>query len=108
MRTLAVVMLVAVVVLTGCATPGRWVPIADPQAGVHYPCCWYPHGYWKFVPDTRPGADKDPKNFRTLAETKAEDGFPQNNDHPFPGMVRNTPDGPVYFHPATHSVRPLQ
>jgi len=56
MRKLLLV--VMVLVLAGCAgstqlvsSRGVWEPIPDPVDGKVYPCCWYPHGFWRWVPD---------------------------------------------------------
>jgi len=39
---------------SGCASqPGRWEPIPDPVDGKVYPCCWYPHGYYRWVPEPK-------------------------------------------------------
>jgi hypothetical protein len=60
MREWAVV-LIAAIALSGCVgssrlapSGGYWEPIPDPVNGKVYPCCWYPHGYWRFVAGAKP------------------------------------------------------
>jgi hypothetical protein len=54
----AAVVVVLAFALGGCApsphlvsSRGRWEPIPDPVNGKVYSCCWYPHGFYRWVPD---------------------------------------------------------
>jgi hypothetical protein len=54
MRTWTAVVLIGAV-FSGCAgASGYWEPIADPINGKAYPCCWYPHGYKRWVVGVKP------------------------------------------------------
>jgi hypothetical protein len=56
MKTTVCSLLLAVAV-SGCAggshlvpSGGRWEPVPDLVDGKVYSCCWYPHGYYRWVP----------------------------------------------------------
>ena len=79
MKVIIGLLLALSAVLSGCATQqGYWEPIPDPVNGKVYPCCWYPHGYYRFVEGVKPDILPQTKGIKVI--NKPEGTVPTIHD----------------------------